>query len=85
MAFLLLVRPDGRSVLSADTTASWLAYLATSVGTLLAAAFVLGNKRRLRSDGRMYALAPMVLGVLSLASSYGSLVFDGIFSVSSFP
>lgn len=64
-------------LLSADTTASWLAYLATSVGTLLIAAFVLGNKRRLRSDGRMYALAPMMLGVLSLASSYGPLVFDG--------
>lgn len=58
-------------------TASWLAYLATSVVALLAAAFVLGNKRRLRSDGRMYALAPMMLGALSLICSYGPLVFDG--------
>ena len=58
-------------------TASWLAYLATSVVALLAAAFVLGNKRRLRSDGRMYALAPMMLGALSLICSYSPLVFDG--------
>ncbi len=62
-------------LLSHGVTSAWLAYLASSVAVLFGFAGILRNKRRLRLEGRAYALAPMVLCVLSLLFSYGTVVF----------
>ncbi len=58
-------------LLSDEITGAWLIYLLSSVIVLLVSAAVLRNKRRLRSEGNLYVLAPVALCTLSLLFSFG--------------